>query len=513
MVLEDSEEVDTPPLARQLVVVGGGRGGSGKTLVASNLAIYFAQLGKRVTLIDRDATGSNLHAQFALAAGHASPAGSDAEASLSDRVRPTEVPGLSVVPYPHDAPRKEPTLRGSRKARFLAAARALPADYIILDVGAGNTDLQCDLLLSSDMPILVTSCDPPGVEATYRLIKSLFLRRVRRAFARDRLRLALLDRILLEHGGLPSPIEVDRLITRADARVSEPVVQEARHMLAHLVVNQTRARQDAQLGEQVCELATRHLGARVTELGHIEYDDSAWVSLRRSRPLLLDSPATKAARNIERIARRTLTLLSEKGRNDTAPTAEAGHYGLLGVGRASSDEEIRKAYKRKREIYASGSLAITSLFSAEGLRTEQAKFDEAYDTLLDPIRRRAYDLSLFADAGAEGAQGQKPSIGPEQVALQRELLREIAPDTAWSGTLLRRVRESQGVAIAEISERTRISRTYLDALEREDMGALPALVYVRGFVAELAKYLRLDPLQVQASYLKRLRDVQRRGAG
>ena len=35
--------------------------------------------------------------------------------------------------------------------------------------------------------------------------------------------------------------------------------------------------------------------------------------------------------------------------------------------------------------------------------------------------------------------------------------------------------------------------------------SLPAQVYVRGFVAEIAKTLRLDHEQVSRSYLKRLR--------
>lgn len=54
--------------ARRLFVVGGGRGGVGKSLVAENLAVYFAQLGKSVVLVDADPTGPNLHAHFGLPA-------------------------------------------------------------------------------------------------------------------------------------------------------------------------------------------------------------------------------------------------------------------------------------------------------------------------------------------------------------------------------------------------------------------------------------------------------------
>jgi flagellar biosynthesis protein FlhG len=92
--------------------------------------------------------------------------------------------------------------------------------------------------------------------------------------------------------------------------------------------------------------------------------------------------------------------------------------------------------------------------------------------------------------------------------LQSELAREIGPDTEFTGPLLRKVRESQGIEIAEISSRTKISKVHLSALEEEAYHQLPAIVYVRGFVTELAKYLRLDPAQVQRTYLRRMRDKQ-----
>jgi flagellar biosynthesis protein FlhG len=508
----DDDEPEARAYGRQLLVVGGGRGGSGKTLTAVNLAIYFAQLGKAVTLIDVDGTGSNLHSQFGLPASKRMLSLEDGE-SFSEHILTTEIPGLSVIGFPHDAPKQAPALRGGRKARYISAVRALPADYIILDIGAGQSELQTDLLLAADLPILVSSCDPPGIEATYRLLRALFVRKIKRTFARDRLRLALLERAMTHEGELPAPLDLVRSIARSDTRLAEVVNDERQRIFGYLVVNQTRSRSDGTLGETMCELARRHLGVTMHELGNIEYDDSAWLSLRRCRPLLLDSPAAKSARNIERLARRTVAILSEKTRGEAATpivTSESHHYGNLGVSRGTSDEDIRKAYKKKREIYAQGSIAIASLFPNEKLRAEQAKLDEAYDTLLDPIRRRAYDLSTFPEESMR-TESRSPDEAERagQLLLQRELLRELGPDTDFSGAILKKVRESQGVSLAEISDRTRISRTYLEAIEEESPGDLPAAVYVRGFVTELAKYLRLDPAQVQSTYMRRLRERHR----
>ena len=41
--------------------IGGGKGGTGKSFIASNIATYLAQQGKRTVLIDADFGGANLH--------------------------------------------------------------------------------------------------------------------------------------------------------------------------------------------------------------------------------------------------------------------------------------------------------------------------------------------------------------------------------------------------------------------------------------------------------------------
>lgn len=71
--------------------------------------------------------------------------------------------------------------------------------------------------------------------------------------------------------------------------------------------------------------------------------------------------------------------------------------------------------------------------------------------------------------------------------------------------MLRAVRESRGLDLKDVSQTTKIGLPHLRALEDDDFSALPALVYVRGFVAEVAKLLRLDPQQVSRTYVRRYR--------
>ena len=61
------------------------------------------------------------------------------------------------------------------------------------------------------------------------------------------------------------------------------------------------------------------------------------------------------------------------------------------------------------------------------------------------------------------------------------------------GETLRRARLEKGITFEDAERVTRIPRKYLEALEHENFGILPAPVYARGFLRSYAGYLGLDP--------------------
>ncbi len=510
----DDDEDDAQPImrgVRRMIAVGGGRGGVGKSLIATNLATYFAQLGKEVVLVDADATGGNLHALFNLGAARTDPSlDPNAPKSFEEALVATNVPGLRLLRVAHDAIDLPFLHRAGRKSRWIGRLRTLPADFLVIDAGPGHGHFALDVMLAADVAIAVTTPEPPAIEATYRFLRAAFRRRLRRALAHDRFRLPILARALNEIGYLPAPLVLVRALAKIDRSLADLAWSEANRMHVQLVVNQTRLRSDLELAGWMSGLASRHYGVPLEELGTIEYDDAAWLSVRRHRPLLIDSPASKAGRNLERIARRLVALAQVKDGKVTPPfpTGTPTLYATLGISRSSNDEEVRRAYKRQKEIYALGGIATSSLLDENELKAELARLEEGYDTLLDPVRRRAYDLSTFPDEQVPeslSARASRPALAAEELMLRSELLRELGPDTEFTGPLLRKVRESMGVEVTEIAQRTKIAKAHLVAIEEENFGALPATVYVRGFVSELAKFLKLDPMQVQRTFLRRLR--------
>ena len=65
-------------------------------------------------------------------------------------------------------------------------------------------------------------------------------------------------------------------------------------------------------------------------------------------------------------------------------------------------------------------------------------------------------------------------------------------ELASFGEELRREREIRGISLKEIADATKISKRFLEAIERNDHRTLPAPVFTRGFVREYARYLGLS---------------------
>jgi hypothetical protein len=78
---------------------------------------------------------------------------------------------------------------------------------------------------------------------------------------------------------------------------------------------------------------------------------------------------------------------------------------------------------------------------------------------------------------------------------------DIPPDAEFNGELLRQVREATGLSLQQVAERTRITRIHLENVEADRYDHLPATVYLRGILVNLARELRLDPARVSKSYL------------
>jgi cytoskeleton protein RodZ len=74
------------------------------------------------------------------------------------------------------------------------------------------------------------------------------------------------------------------------------------------------------------------------------------------------------------------------------------------------------------------------------------------------------------------------------------------------GEKLRLAREARGIALRDISEQTRISIRYLEAIETDDYRRLPGGIFNRSFIRAYAKFIGYDEHQALEDYARTLRE-------
>ena len=264
---DSSQGIAPPPGVRRTIAVGGGRGGVGKSVLAVNLGVYVAQLGRSVLLIDADPAGAALHTLLGIEPPSLPEPSEDSEED--DLVPlPTQVPGLQLVAQGYRVGSTVP-VRPGRKPRWARQVQKLDIDYVILDLGAGTGPATLDLFLSADIGICVSAPEPPAIEATYRFTRALFQRMMRRLLSKDRFKMRLLERAEAELGPLPPPQDLVRAVARYDSNLGELAAAELVKLRPRLVVNSGRLRGDTELGPAMCDMAERYLGV------HFDYVDTS----------------------------------------------------------------------------------------------------------------------------------------------------------------------------------------------------------------------------------------------
>jgi curved DNA-binding protein CbpA len=207
---------------------------------------------------------------------------------------------------------------------------------------------------------------------------------------------------------------------------------------------------------------------------------------------------------------------------------ELDHYDMLEVEPEAAPDEIERSYRVLYAAYESDSLATYSMFGAEEAEQLRDRIDQAYRVLSDPALRRSYDAARAGEQPEEEEYGDEPAVlAPLSDGLAQplaELRSRVVPtfdqmddvtetesdeEAVWDGPRLRRARLLRGVEVEDVAAATKIGPAYLRSLEEDRFDDLPAVVYVRGFVAAYARFLGLDANAVARSYAQRFEEHRR----
>lgn len=245
------------------------------------------------------------------------------------------------------------------------------------------------------------------------------------------------------------------------------------------------------------------------------------------------------------------------------------YYEVLEIPANARSEEIYHSYQRAKSAYSLDSIALYSLMSPEECRNVLELVEEAYSILSDPSKRKRYDEARglnrdFNSMNYNALSDRTPPVRSEfssqktnaatisnaeftlnsqstgsdisvnghghsnnagvnttnvnklvtqkrfalDYVINADFEKEVEDATEFTGDFLRKIREYKNLDLDRLSDMTKVSRMYLQGIEMEDFGKLPAAVYVRGFVFQYAKCLKLKPEVVANSYVARMKKLK-----
>lgn len=280
--------------------VAGGKGGTGKTFLVSCLGTLLAKRQNRVTLVDLDLGGANLHSFFGLLGPRRSlTTFFESHSRLEDLDAPTGVENLSLISGNVESVTSG-SIKFSQKLKLLRQMARLEARYLIVDLGAGCHPHTLDMFNAANRMIVVLIPEITSVENVYVFIKNALFRKINGALKvqarRNLVRQSWNDRAALGLNNLKDLIDHLR---GQDPGVSEVLDRELAAFRVNIVVNMARDQKDVGLGLSVKSILQKYLGLEATFSGPVSYDDAVWKSLREGRPFMINHVSSPCIRQIE----------------------------------------------------------------------------------------------------------------------------------------------------------------------------------------------------------------------
>ena len=147
------------PGVQNLIAVGSGKGGVGKTTVAVNLAVALAALGHRVGLMDADVYGPNVPMMMGI---------NKTPMAYGERIQPLENFGVKLMSMGFLSPGDKPLVWRSPMLhsviqQFLRGVDWGDLEYLLIDLPPGTGDVQLTLIQTAPVTGAVVVTTPSDV--------------------------------------------------------------------------------------------------------------------------------------------------------------------------------------------------------------------------------------------------------------------------------------------------------------------------------------------------------------
>lgn len=277
----------------EIWVIGGGKGGTGKSFVTSSMGMNLAQQGKSVTLIDADLGGANLHSFLRIKKPkHSLTDFFEKKTPLSDIIIDTEIPNLRFVTG--DIHSLTTTgIKYTQKLKLYRHIKNISGDYVLIDLGAGSGHNTIDTFLMADKMIVVTLPEITAIENLYLFVKKVLFRKMNRLLGehgqRNAAKKAWANRKVNQ---IKSIKELVAHIKKISPEISEIMDEALHNFKIHVILNQVKNNEHLETGTAIKSVLTKYFGIDACFVGFVQYNEFFWKSVTRSNTQVLSPAAT-----------------------------------------------------------------------------------------------------------------------------------------------------------------------------------------------------------------------------
>jgi len=300
-------QINKPRAANNhILAIGGGKGGTGKSLITASIGICLADRGNGVLLIDADLGTANLHTFLGLEPPKLglSDFVSKKESTISGIITKTEINNLKLISGAKDMIGIA-NLSYGQKVKVLNNIKKLNYRYILLDLGPGTSFNILDFFLISHCGILITSPEPTSIENTYRFTKGLLFRHLRKTISKKVVR-SLIDNGIRQRNGqkFESAFDLLETIEKIEPGLGDTISSYLSTLDIKLIVNQVRTSKDRAIGQKMAIAAKKYFGIQIDFLGNVSHDNTLRKGLLQKKPLMAYLPHSKAFKELTEITQK-----------------------------------------------------------------------------------------------------------------------------------------------------------------------------------------------------------------
>jgi flagellar biosynthesis protein FlhG len=200
-----------------------------------------------------------------------------------------------------------------QKMKLLRAIARLDYECILLDLGAGTSFNTLDFFLISENGIFITTPEPTSIENVYRLVKSLYFRRIRQYFTAVDFKILEEEAVqYFGNGAFNKPECMMQIIKKKHPETGMKLDNDFNTYRFKLILNQLRKQDNAALGSQICRLIEKHLGFKIAFAGNIAYDEHVHDAICQRVSFLDRYPYTRTACDLRELSKQMMQSSGEQ---------------------------------------------------------------------------------------------------------------------------------------------------------------------------------------------------------